>query len=319
MYAIRGIAVSLSVFLMVYCALSFAVVCAWRKIWLWFPEQPSRHTSTVLFALRMVPLAAAALITATFTVPSFLLLEPRAIDEPMGVVLVVLGLCGAAFGAFSVVNSMIALRMASRAVSTWSVASEAIYRKTKYSAPVPVMRITPAAPAMTAAGILHTKILVSKTAESLLTSRELQTALNHEMAHINRHDNFKKLLFRFAAFPGMKSLEAAWLKATEMAADDEAVSNAGEALDLAAALIKLSQLTPFDSTVDLTAALIHGTALFTSMRVKRLIDWNDNPQPSRKLSLPYGLAAAVSVMAALAAIYGHMLADIHMATEWLVR
>jgi Zn-dependent protease with chaperone function len=67
----------------------------------------------------------------------------------------------------------------------------------------------------------------------------LQTALNHEVAHVSRRDNLKKLLLRFVAFPGMSGLETAWLEATEMAADDAAVSTAGDALDLAAALIKL--------------------------------------------------------------------------------
>ena len=74
---------------------------------------------------------------------------------------------------------------------------------------------------------------------------------------MRRRDNLKKLLLRFVAFPGMAGLEAAWLEATEMAADDAAVSNAGEALDLAAALIKLSRLGPVEAPVDLTAALVH--------------------------------------------------------------
>jgi Zn-dependent protease with chaperone function len=315
MYAVRGIAVSISVFVMVYCALSLAVVCVWPSIGLRLREQPARRTAGLLFTLRMLPLIAATLITAAFTVPSFLLLEPRAIDEPMGVIPVALALLGVAFMIFGVANAAMALRKTSRAVSAWSVSSEAIGQ----AATVPVMRIFPAAPAMTAAGILRVKILVSKKAESLLTARELNAALNHEMAHVHRRDNFKKLLFRFAAFPGMRGLEARWLEAAEMAADEEAVSNAGEALDLAAALIKLSQLAPLEPSIDLTAALVHGTALFTSVRVRRLIDWNENPQPLRGFSTLYALTAAAGTVVAFAAVYGRILAHIHMATEWLVR
>jgi Zn-dependent protease with chaperone function len=315
MYAIRGIAVSLSVFVMVYCALSLAVVCVWQRIGLRFGEQPARRTAGLWFGLRMLPLAAATLITAIFSVPSFLLLEPRAIDEPIGVIPIAFALCGVALGIYGAVNSAIALHKASRAVSVWSVASEAIAQ----SSSVPVMRILPATPAITAAGILRAKILVSKTAESLLTARELQTALKHELAHINRRDNFKKLLFLFTVFPGMSSLEGAWLEAAEMAADDEAVSNAGEALDLATALIKLSQLAPLEPAVDLTAALVQGTALFTSVRVRRLIDWNENLQPSQRLSLPYGVVATAATVVALIATYGRILTHIHTATEWLVR
>jgi hypothetical protein len=117
----------------------------------------------------------------------------------------------------------------------------------------------------------------------------------------------------------MSSLEGAWLEAAEMAADDEAVSNAGEALDLATALIKLSQLAPLEPAVDLTAALVQGTALFTSVRVRRLIDWNENPQPSQRFSLSYGVVATAATVVALIAVYGRILTHIHTATEWLVR
>jgi len=42
-----------------------------------------------------------------------------------------------------------------------------------------------------------------------------------------------------------------------MAADDAAVSNASEALDLAAAVIKLSRLAPLLAAGELTTALVH--------------------------------------------------------------
>src|SRR5258708_34685891 len=129
---------------------------------------------------------------------------------------------------------------------------------------------------MTAAGIVRPRVLLSGAAESLLTASELQTALNHEIAHVHRRDNLKKLLLRFVAFPGMAGLEAAWLEVTEMAADDAAVSNAGEALDLAAALIKLSRLGPSGARADLTAALIHSPASAMNARVGRLIAWSED-------------------------------------------
>ena len=46
-------------------------------------------------------------------------------------------------------------------------------------------------------------MLLSGAAELVLTTNELQTALNHEIAHVRRRDNLKKLLLRFVAFPGM--------------------------------------------------------------------------------------------------------------------
>ena len=54
-------------------------------------------------------------------------------------------------------------------------------------------------------------------------------------------DNLKKVLISATPFPGMGSIESAWREAAELAADDAAVTNRQEALDLAAALIKLSR------------------------------------------------------------------------------
>ena len=193
MFAARGIAVSFSVFVMVYCVLSLAVILFWRTLRLHSQRHPVRRVADLLFALRMFPLVTAAIITAAFTVPSFVLLEPRAIDEPLGGIPLVLGICGAGLGIFGIVNAGIALRKASRTVSTWTSAAQAI----ESFAPVPVLRISQAVPAMIAAGIVHPKVLLSGAAESLLSANELRTALNHEIAHVRRRDN-RDLLQRLA-------------------------------------------------------------------------------------------------------------------------
>jgi Zn-dependent protease with chaperone function len=316
MFAARGIAVSLSVFVIVYSALSLAVCLGWRAARKYSQRHPVRRIADLLFALRLFPLLAAGAITAAFTVPSFLLLEPRAIDEPMGGIPLMLAVCGVALGAFGVVNDSIAIRKASRTISTWTSTAQPV----AYCFPVPVLRISPVVPAMTAAGILRPRVLLSGTAESMLTAGELQTALNHEFAHVRRRDNLKKLLFRLVAFPGMSGLETAWLEATEMAADDAAVSNGGEALDLASALIKLSRLGPVEPAADLTAALVHSPASVMNARVARLIAWSaERLVSSQKFSPWSGLGATLATVALLAVGYSQLLVRVHTATEWLVR
>lgn len=316
MFAARGIAVSFSVFVMVYCVLSLAVCLAWRTVLSRIDRLSVRRVADVLFALRMLPLATAAVITAAFTVPSFLLLEPRAIEEPLGGIPLVLGICGAALGIFGVVNAGVAVRRASRAISTWTNAAQPV----ESCAHIPVLRISPVVPAMTATGIVRPRVLLSGAAESMLTANELQTALNHELAHVRRRDNLKKLLLRFVAFPGISGLEAAWLEATEMAADDAAISNAGEALDLAAALIKLARLGPVEVPVDLTAALMASPGAVMNARVERLIAWSDDRLASpRTLSPVYALGTIAATVVAFALTYGQLLLHVHTATEWLVR
>jgi len=175
---------------------------------------------------------------------------------------------------------------------------------------------------MVAAGIVRPLILLSEAAESALTAGELEAALHHEVAHVRQHDNLKKLLLRLLAFPGMGGLEAAWVEASEMAADDSAVSTPSEALDLAAALIKLSRLAPACSTADLTAALVHshGAASAMNARIERLIAWSQrrNQRP-RQYSPWYGLAAAAATVAIFSVTYNQLLVHVHIATEWLVR
>jgi beta-lactamase regulating signal transducer with metallopeptidase domain len=147
----------------------------------------------------------------------------------------------------------------------------------------------------------------------------MRTALNHEIAHIRHRDNLKKLVLRSVSFPGTDDLEAAWLQASEMAADDAAVSSTADALDLAAALIKLSKLKAGRPSPDLTAALMHGQAATISERIERLISWSEERRASQAISPRRILAVAVSSVAVLVISYSSLLADVHKATEWLVR
>ncbi len=316
MFALRGVAISFSVFVLIYCAISLAVGLSWRRIHSWVQHHSSRRLADLLFGVRMFPFLTAVVITAAFTVPSFLLLEPRAIHESVGDIPLTLALCGAALGIFGLLNAVLALRKASRTIATWTLAAEPV----QSSSPVPVLRVFRRIPAMTAAGILHPKVLLSSSTEFVLNDNELRTALNHEVAHIRRRDNLKKLLLRFVVFPGMRGLETAWLEATEMAADDAAVSTTSEALDLAAALIKLSGLPPSEPPADLTAALVHGSASVVNARIERLIAWTDDRHaPSQEFSSWYELGAAVATLAVFVTTYSSLLARVHAATEWLVR
>lgn len=321
MFAARGVAVSFSVFVMVYCGLSLAVSLGWPSVRLHMQRQAARRIADLLFALRMLPLLTAAAITAALTIPSFLLLEPRAIAEPLSEIPLILGIFGAGLGILGVTKVGIALRRTARTLSRWTVAAQPVASCIN----IPVLRISPsvraaAVPAITAAGILRPKVLLSGAAESILTPNELQTALKHELAHVRRRDNLKKLLLRLVAFPGMAGLEAAWLAASEMAADDAAVANAGEALDLAATLIKLSRVSSAEPTADLTAALVHNSAAIIRARIERLIAWSDARLIStRRISPWYGLGAALVTIAIFGVTYSQLLAGVHTATEWLVR
>jgi len=321
MFAVRGLAVSFSIFVVFYSVLSVAVCCVWRTVWLGGQQYSARRCADLLFALRMIPFVVASGITLALAVPSFLLLEPRAVDEPMGVVPLALSLCGIAVVLAGAWNAAVALLRASQTVARWSSAADVIGSSVVGSrVTVPVLRVSGAAPPLTVAGILRPSVWLSKAAEFVLTDRELRSALRHEVVHVCRRDNLRKLILRLVAFPGMAELESAWREATEMAADDAAVSSASEALDLAAAVIKLSRLAPLEAPAELTTALVHSPAEALNARVERLIAWTE-PRPglAKGYSSRYALCAAVAALVTLAVTYGELLVRVHAATEWLVR
>jgi hypothetical protein len=106
-----------------------------------------------------------------------------------------------------------------------------------------------------------------------------------------------------------------------MAADDAAVSTASEALDLAAALIKLSRPATFPSAPDIATTLIPAPLASVNARIERLIAWNGQQQqkPALALSPLYAVCVTLTIVAAVAVTYNQALERIHIATEWLVR
>src|SRR5580658_9917165 len=271
MFAARLVAVTFSGFVLVYGGFSLAVSCGWRKFWLYSQKYSARHgadlLADLLFGLRLFPL--------------------------------LLGSCGLLLAAFGAWNAVRAAKTASRAITAWTNEAKLVESRGK----IPVVRIARVVPALAAAGILKPRILMSGAAEFLLTEKELQTAVRHELAHVGRRDNLKKLLLRLVEFPAMAGLEAAWGEATELAADDAAVFNAREALDLAAALIKLSRMAPAEVQIDLTAALVHSPAAVMNVRVERLIAWNEERRiPTRRGYRGYSLWCTAGAALALVAV-----------------
>jgi Zn-dependent protease with chaperone function len=307
MFEARCIVVSLACFFLLYSALSALVCLGWNLFCHRLRERPS----DLLFALRIMPLVASVSVTFGFVVPSFVLLEPRSIYEPLGTVLVTLGLGCLSLLVWGLSRGVIAQVKTSHALAAWLSGASRIEMTTR----VPVFRTDTDLPAVIVSGVWKPRILVSEAALSLLTPAELRTALKHETAHVRYFDNLRKLLFRFSAFPGMARLEAAWSEAAEMAADDAAVSSFTDALDLASALIKLSRLSPIQVSSHLTTALLSNSL---PVRLERLFAWGKKrrteDRPKRRL-----YALLVVTMIVLVCTYPDLLLRVHAATEWLVR
>jgi len=319
MFALRGVAVSFSIFILLYCVWSLIVSASWRGLFGHSQKLSRRWAAELLFGWRISPFLVAIVITFALAVPSFLMLEPRQIDESMGAVPLVLCICGAALIGYGISRAASALRLASRAIAAWMIGAQPV----SMGAPAPIFRVSQAAPAMIATGIVRMGVLVSERTESLLSSTEFQIALDHEFAHVRHRDNLKKLVLKLLHFPAMRSLETAWLEATEMAADDAAVSSREEALDLAAALVKLSRLRVPEPAVELTASLTLSSASAMQARIERLLAWSaeaDGDRYTARKALKSPAFVGIMATAILVVInYSYLLTSVHAATEWLVR
>jgi len=319
MFALRGIAVSLTFFVLFYCLLSAVVAVAWRLLkWLHATE---RALAALLFALRVLPFVSSVVITFAFVVPSFQLLEPRSIDidEGVGAMPLALGVCALLLIACGCFRVIAAQTVSARVVARWLEGAHPLNANADAGAEAVTMRSRRETPPLTLVGLRRPRVLVSESAVALLTADELQVALKHEVAHLQSRDNLKKLVLRLCPFPGMARLESAWSQAAELAADDAAVSDLDDAVDLAGALIKLSRLLPVEAAPICTVGFVTGSI---TARVARLLAWQEaeagKAQPKR-IRPWYAVPPALVALFCLVVSYGPALALTHEVTEWLVR
>jgi Zn-dependent protease with chaperone function len=318
MFALRGIAVSLDCFLLLYCLLSVFVETVWR------PLKPldvaQQSVATILFGLRILPLVASLIVTCALVVPSFQLLEPLPIDESMGAIPLVLDVCALLLIACGIFRAIAAQIRTTRAVTCWLVGARPLPANTNdnenHNSSVAV-HSRRESPPLIVAGVRHPRVLVSESTVALLTPDELRMALKHEHEHMRSRDNLKRLVLVFCPFPGMAKLESAWSQAAELAADDAAVSSQRDALDLAAALVKLSRLVPVTAPPVCSAGFVAGSV---SQRIERLLAW-DEASKSRRVHIRtwFVIPFAVAVSLLVSVAHGPVLAFTHEVTEWLVR
>jgi beta-lactamase regulating signal transducer with metallopeptidase domain len=199
------------------------------------------------------------------------------------------------------------------AVTGWRLAA----KNTGNGAPFkPTLSAALGAPAILLVGVRRPRVMVSDMATTVLSARELQVAVRHELGHKRSWDNLRKVLISATPFPGMGSLESAWREAAELAADDAAVRSRQDALDLAAALIKLSRSSKQRSEPALASSLVSGSSSI-SLRVKRLIEWRTDPR-RRRHNWPWTFLALSAMLVAVVNNYGAALVLTHRLTELLV-
>lgn len=311
MFVLRGVAISLTFFVLLYCALSLTLVCIWRSLDR-LRARSAVHRANRLFWLRVSPLLVSASVTLGLVVPAYVRLEPRSIEEDIALPLTLALGCLLLF-ALGFLRVWFAQKQSARVVADWLNGASTLDAGVSAS----VYRVCRRAPPLTVIGVCTPRVVISDATVAVLNHDELQAAVRHELAHIQFRDNLKKLIFHCSPFPGVGPLEHAWHEATELAADDRAVSSTREALDLAAALIKLSRLIPAHRIPAFTMALVSGT-YSVSIRVERLLTWSDHPAAPIRMRWEHMLVPAFAALLVAVNAYHPALTQIHRMTELLV-
>jgi len=307
-FAARGILVSLAFFALTYSFFSLLALLAWRGVH--FFSRGRWVTVNLLFGLRVTPFVLSGAITLLLVFPSFLLLEGHVMDEDVGTFVLSVG--AALFLAAGLYQVMTAAARTRRVVAeslegaTGLTAGEATSTLLSPRSVLPLMLV----------GIRTPKVLVSEAAHDALSTEELRAAVRHEIEHLRSRDNLKKVILSCIPFPGMAGLEKTWQEAAELAADDRAVSSREEALDLAAALIKLSRRFPTQAAPGFTTGLV-GSPCSVATRVERLLTWKKVSVAAHN-NCCYALPLAFAAILGLAAKLGPVLVLMHSLTERLV-
>lgn len=303
-YLLRLTLLSLGVFFLNYLLVSSALAAFWPLI----RRRASRWKDSALYSVRVSPLAIAAAIVALLLIPSFLYLEPSGIGEALSAAALAF-----AFGGIAVLLAGgISVLLACRRTAQF-VAAHAKVGVEKTSA----IEVYGTAPMLAVAGAYHPRLLVSRDLKHVLAPGEMHAAIQHELAHIHRHDNLKKLVFRFARFPFLAGLERAWLNAAELAADDAAATSEVVAVDLASALLKVAGTSNSAPLPDLAMSLVPERDHALRLRVERLLAWKPRSRTRRRFS-SYA-APIVFAVVLLAITYSPLLRHVHELTELFAR
>jgi Zn-dependent protease with chaperone function len=312
-FAARDLLVSLAFFAVVYGSLAMLIALVWRAVesspWLARRTRAVR-SARVLFGMRIFSFAVSAVIAVFFTFPSFWLMERASLDEDAGTfVLAACALVMLGAGVFRVLRDH---ARTTRAVREW-LPSAGTTEGGRVNAALGKVN---GAPALMLVGIRKPRVMVSDAAAVVLSEDELQVAIRHELGHRRSWDNLKKVLISATPFPGMAGIEKAWREAAELAADDAAVENRREALDLAAALIKLSRSAKQSPEPALASGLVCNYSSIT-VRVERLLEWRAAAHAARR-TWPWAAVILGTMGVAIASHYSATLVLTHRLTELLV-
>jgi Zn-dependent protease with chaperone function len=277
----------------------------------------------LLFFLRISPMALTVFALLAFCIPSYLWLEPEAAGEKVGVACFVMAVLGVAIWLLSITRVISAVRGTVQYLRECERHGRKIHVPGE---PTPALLLADKAPVLAVAGVLHPRLVISKTVLRGLDAEQREAALRHERAHRTSRDNVKRFLILLSpdVLPFLRAftaLEHGWAKFTEWAADDQAVEGDSQrAVSLASALVRVARMGSKPKLSYLFSSLVHDSEELTE-RVDRLLRPQPIPGKPAEVLVPF-LTSAGALMAcavALVLVWPGSLSLVHQALERLVR
>ena len=283
MYFLIGISLLFAFLFSVNILASLVATIVWRLIAKSAAGWNARTRVNVIFLLRFMPLAVAVVFILAFVLPAFLLFEPAATRETVGLKLTLIALVSA-FGIAAAFGRIFASWWRTkRLIGEWMRLSEPVAVE---GMEIPAFRLRHPFPIIAVVGVIRPQMFVAEQILSELDEAELAAAIAHECGHISTHDNLKRMVMRICGdllvFPLGKTLDRVWSDAAESAADEYAARRGGRgsALDLASALIKVGRITPREKAwaMRVGAFLLEAADGSLAVRVDRLLQIADETE-----------------------------------------
>jgi hypothetical protein len=308
----------------VHAAFSVAAIASWRLLHARIQQGSSRMAARYLFLLRMFPSIGTLLIAALLIIPAFFRYEPRASGEPVPIALAILASISLFVFVAGFVRTSSALLQSSRTIHSWLAGSQV------YAAGldgVSVHRCQLSFPVIAVLGLWPTRIIVSESIFSALSTDELDAALRHEAVHARKADILKKMLLQLSPtvlpkLDVLKPISSEWAKACELAADEDAVcEDPSRSVHLASALVKVARLSNEAQLPTLSAALVSDADLFLGHRVERLLQISENEATPLLRAMPVAKKLLISAGLLLTCLlaYPQALSLTHDVLEAFVR
>lgn len=328
MYYLLGISVALASLLIINLTVAGVVSITWRAMSGLIEGASLGTRESLIFGLRVLPIAIASVAVFAFIVPGYLLHERENSGEIVSNELALLGIV-------SLVSILIAIFNALRTgLATRRLTREWLRNSTEVEIPgidTPIYRIEHEFPVMAVVGIWQPRIFVAGKVLTSLGESEIRAAISHEYGHLVGRDNLKTMILAFCGdlsiLPLAQNLDKAWAQNAEALADEFAATTSGRvALDLASALVKITRIVPASSKALLPAGayVISHQEIDVAERVRRLLKMTETGSSSASRdrffpSSPYVWLMLIIAILALPIADQRVLLVTHYGMEHFVR